>query len=151
MAAKDGKKATDEQPGQAVQSPFEGLALPMVEHRDPDEVQRDILQRMTQAQSWDELLTVHSGDSGKLKVGECHRFDEVGFDTFEAPDGELVPIAHVKTWNLDTNERESWRTASRNITGALAVASSRGWLPVTARIGQVKTRSGNDVQYLEPI
>lgn len=137
--------------GQFEGTPLSGLNLPKVPDRAPDAIQRGILQRMAKATSWSEVLSVHSGDSGRDKVGESHEFLEVGFDTFVTPEGNIVPIAHVKTINLDTGEEESWRTTATNIVSALAMAAQNNWLPVKGKVGSTRTKNGFDVQYLEPI
>lgn len=148
-ARDEGSRAPEQ--GQFDGTPLSGLNLPVAPNRDSAEVQKSIIQRMAKAQSWAEVLSVHSGDSGKERVGESHEFLEVGFDTYVAPEGNIVPIAHVRTHNLDTGEMESWRTTATNIVSALAMAAQNGWLPVTAKIASTKTRNGYDVQYLEAV
>lgn len=151
MARDKNDSSSDDSQGEQETFAFAGLNLPVAAGKSSEDIQRDIIARMSTATSWAELLTVHSGDSGKDKTGERHEFLEVGFDTFISPEGETLPIAHVKTINLDTGEPETWRTTATNIVAALALASKNSWLPVQAKIGGTKTKNGYDVQFLEPI
>lgn len=128
--------------------------LPMLQQTmgDPEAAQRSIVMRMLEAESPEQLLSIHEGKSSDDLVGKRYRVLEVAFGVYHVADRDVdIPLAQVKANDLETGELETWATTATNLVATLIAFTQKGWLPYDFEIAQGTSSSGRDFLFFKRI
>lgn len=127
---------------------FGQSGAPISVDTDPAEIQSAIVRRVLSAESLDELFEQWEVTKSQNLEGRSFEIQSVEFAVYNADSGP-VPLARVKSKDLDDGKSVEWVTTAPNLTAFLYKADQLGSLPFEAKIVGAKTARGYTALHFE--
>lgn len=139
---------TDERAVSMIAEAFGLAGVKVRAETDPTEVQSAIVRRVLSATSLDELFEQWEVTKSQNLEGRSFEIQSVEFAVYNADSGP-VPLARVKSKDLDDGKSVEWVTTAPNLTAFLYRAETLGSLPFEAKIVGAKTARGYTALHFE--